>query len=362
MPMGVAFGRAPQRWVDAAGGPSTDPADVVVLGARDPEEAEDIGPLLAGELAALTVLGPAELRGAGAAAAGERAAARLGRFWIHLDVDVLDEVAMPATDYLMPGGLEWDELAALLAPLCAAPGLAGLSLGCLNPEKDPDGRVHAAHVRPAGRRARLSGSPLLRAVEAGPARRRRPTRRRSGGARRARRCRPTGRSAGRRGRRSAPRGRRACADARRRSVTIGTSCGNSRSSSRRIAVAEPGARLERAEQQVGARHADDLGGDAGLVAEHVGGRHRLGHERAHHDDHELGVRLGPEPVAARDRLLARARVERLVDRPRREAEVRRLAARAARAATARAAGTTRGPARTPARRRRSRAARSRSTA
>jgi arginase len=64
----------------------------------------------------------------------------LGRFWIHLDVDVLDEVAMPATDYLMPGGLEWDELAALLGPLCAAPGLAGLSLGCLNPEKDPDGR------------------------------------------------------------------------------------------------------------------------------------------------------------------------------------------------------------------------------
>ena len=28
---------------------------------------------------------------------------------------------MPATDYLMPGGLEWDELAELLAPLCARP-------------------------------------------------------------------------------------------------------------------------------------------------------------------------------------------------------------------------------------------------
>jgi arginase len=139
MPMGVAFGRAPQRWVDAAGGRSTDPERVVVLGARDPEEAEDIGPLLASDLSTLTVLGPADLRAAGLAAAGERAADRLGRFWIHLDVDVLDEVALPATDYLLPGGLEWDELAALLAPLCAAPGLAGLSLGCLNPEKDPDG-------------------------------------------------------------------------------------------------------------------------------------------------------------------------------------------------------------------------------
>ena len=46
---------------------------------------------------------------------------------------------MPATDYLMPEGLEWDELAALLAPLGASPGLAGLSLGCLNPDKDPGG-------------------------------------------------------------------------------------------------------------------------------------------------------------------------------------------------------------------------------
>jgi arginase len=140
MPVGVALGRAPRRWVDAAGGASADPADVVVLGARDPEEAEDIAPLRAGELAALTVLGPADLRSAGPSAAGGQAAGRLGRFWIHLDVDVLDETALPATDYLLPGGLEWDELADLLAPLCAAPGLAGLSLACLNPEKDPDGR------------------------------------------------------------------------------------------------------------------------------------------------------------------------------------------------------------------------------
>ena len=64
---------------------------------------------------------------------------RLGRFWIHLDVDVLDEQVMPATDYLMPGGLEWEELAALLAPLCASPAAIGLSVACLNPEKDPGG-------------------------------------------------------------------------------------------------------------------------------------------------------------------------------------------------------------------------------
>jgi len=143
MPMSVAFGRGPAAWVGAAGGASVAPADVVVLGARDPEEAADIAHLRAGPLAELEVLGPDELRAAGLAAAGARAAERLvaggARFWIHLDVDVLDEREMPATDYLMPGGLDWDELAALLGPLGTSPGLAGLSLGCLNPEKDPDG-------------------------------------------------------------------------------------------------------------------------------------------------------------------------------------------------------------------------------
>jgi arginase len=143
MPMGVAFGLGPAPWVEAAGGPSVAPADVVVLGARDPEEAGDIAGLLADTLADLEVLGPGELHDQGLAAAGARAAERLGRdggrFWVHLDVDVLDERAMPATDYLMPGGLEWDELAALLGPLGASPALAGLSLGCVNPEKDPDG-------------------------------------------------------------------------------------------------------------------------------------------------------------------------------------------------------------------------------
>jgi arginase len=146
MPMSVAFGLGPQAWVDAAGGPSADPSRVVVLGARDPDEAEDIAELLEGDLAALTVQRPDALHAAGLRRSGARAADRLGGFWIHLDVDVLDEAAMPATDYLMPGGLEWDELAELLAPLGAAPGLAGFSLGCVNPEKDPGGRCTARTV------------------------------------------------------------------------------------------------------------------------------------------------------------------------------------------------------------------------
>ncbi|MGH3038194.1 MAG: arginase family protein [Gaiellaceae bacterium] len=145
MPLAVAFGLGPAAWVEAAGGPSTTPPEALVLGARDPEEAVDIALLLDSELAELLVLSPDDLRAQGLAEAGRLGAARLAervaRFWIHLDVDVLDERTMPATDYLMPGGLDWDELAELLGPLCASPALAGLSVGCLNPEKDPGGRL-----------------------------------------------------------------------------------------------------------------------------------------------------------------------------------------------------------------------------
>jgi len=143
MPMSVAFGLGPAAWVEAAGGVGADPAETIVLGAREEEEAADVADLLSGTLAAMEVLGPDDLRGGGLRESGARAAERLGRdggrFWIHLDVDVLDEREMPATDYLMPGGLDWDELTELMEPLGASGALAGISIGCVNPEKDPSG-------------------------------------------------------------------------------------------------------------------------------------------------------------------------------------------------------------------------------
>ena len=66
-----------------------------------------------------------------------RSASARRPFWLHLDVDVLDEAIFPATDYLQPGGLDWEELAAVLGPLAASEALVGASLACYNPEKDP---------------------------------------------------------------------------------------------------------------------------------------------------------------------------------------------------------------------------------
>jgi arginase len=114
--------------------------DIVVLGARDPDEAADIGDLP--ERLGLRMHGPdavaADPGGLGQVVRDQFAAADLP-YWLHLDVDVLDETAFPATDVLMPGGIDLPQLAALLRPLGQDPRLIGASLGCYNPEKDPAG-------------------------------------------------------------------------------------------------------------------------------------------------------------------------------------------------------------------------------
>ena len=78
--------------------------------------------------------GPADL----GRVARDRFASSATPYWLHLDVDVLDEAAFPATDYLMPGGIDLPQLAELLLPLGQDPLLIGASVGCYNPQKDPD--------------------------------------------------------------------------------------------------------------------------------------------------------------------------------------------------------------------------------
>jgi arginase len=44
----------------------------------------------------------------------------------------------------MPGGIDMDQLAQLLWPLGQDASLVGVSIGCYNPQKDPDGACGAA--------------------------------------------------------------------------------------------------------------------------------------------------------------------------------------------------------------------------
>jgi arginase len=140
MPISVVLGLGPAAWVEAAGGPAAVPERTALVGFRDRAESIADGMRQPEDLPHPPLLyGATELRAQGLAVAATELAERLssGPFWLHLDVDVLDEGVFPATDYLQPDGLDWEELAALLAPLAAADGLVGASLACYNPDKDP---------------------------------------------------------------------------------------------------------------------------------------------------------------------------------------------------------------------------------
>lgn len=141
MPVATALGLGPAAWVEAAGGASVGTERTAIVGFRDREESLAYGMRQPEELEPVPLLHSAAELHAGdpaslAAETGERLAAQ-GPFWLHLDVDVLDQDVFPATDYLQPGGLDWEQLGAVLSPLLASPALAGASIACYNPEKDP---------------------------------------------------------------------------------------------------------------------------------------------------------------------------------------------------------------------------------
>jgi arginase len=64
-------------------------------------------------------------------------------YWVHIDVDVLDDAVMPAVDYRLPGGLAWDELETVLRTAMSTGRAVGLDVTIFNPRLDPDGRIAA---------------------------------------------------------------------------------------------------------------------------------------------------------------------------------------------------------------------------
>ena len=94
----------------------------------------------------ITVIDQPEIREHGAASTIARALASVTRpgiegFWVHLDVDVLDDDLMPAVDYRHPGGLTWEEAAEILRGLLGAGGARGLEVTIFNPRLDADGSL-----------------------------------------------------------------------------------------------------------------------------------------------------------------------------------------------------------------------------
>lgn len=167
MDLALATGRGPRLLTDLEGrGPLVRDEDVVAFGFRDADESDEAGmqPLPPG-LHAIDLDG---VRASGAATAARRAVDRLNAvtgtgagFWVHLDVDVLDDEIMPAVDYRLPGGLSWEELETVLRTALGDPGAVGLDVTIFNPRLDADGTIagHLAECLRRGLSARADRRP-----------------------------------------------------------------------------------------------------------------------------------------------------------------------------------------------------------
>lgn len=148
MDLALATGHGPAALCDLEGrAPLMRAEDTVLVGFRDGEEqAREGSQPLPREVLALDL---AAVRALGAAAAAERAIARLtgprapARFWMHIDADVLDDAVMPAVDYRQPGGMAPGELSTFLVAAMATERVAGIEVTIYNPTLDPDGAAGA---------------------------------------------------------------------------------------------------------------------------------------------------------------------------------------------------------------------------
>jgi arginase len=152
MDLALATGRGEALMTDWPGVPSplVQDRDVVQIGERDgrgPDFAwpdvndtdfERIDVFTANEIGPQAVL--------------ERTRGRLHqRFWIHLDVDVLDDTVMPAVDSPGAPGIAPDDLVTILSGLVPDPRCVGMTVTVFDPDLDPDGRYARTLVGLLGR-------------------------------------------------------------------------------------------------------------------------------------------------------------------------------------------------------------------
>jgi arginase len=121
-------------------GPYFLPADTVHIGCRDSDEHRAETRRALGAIVPAAELSDQGVTSVAARARSVAGGSRLGGYWLHLDVDVLEPGIMPAVDSPAPGGLSASQLTALLAEL--APGAVGAQVTVFDPDLDPDG-THA---------------------------------------------------------------------------------------------------------------------------------------------------------------------------------------------------------------------------
>lgn len=146
MDLAIVSGRGPDILTNINGlKPLVQDRNIVLFGYRDAKEAAGYGSQDVRETD-ISVLDYAEVRKLGIVKAASKALDKLFQedlegFWIHLDVDVLDDELMPAVDYRMRGGLTFIELSELLKVLLKSGQVVGMDITIFNPNLDKDGSI-----------------------------------------------------------------------------------------------------------------------------------------------------------------------------------------------------------------------------
>jgi arginase len=117
--------------------PYVRPEDVVVLGYRWPEPSSKSSALPPEPMTALP-FEMVELKGTDNVATMAMAHFEHRSFWLHLDVDVLDPVWMPAVDSPDPGGMNPDDLLTFARSAVQSPHCVGMEITIYDPTLDPD--------------------------------------------------------------------------------------------------------------------------------------------------------------------------------------------------------------------------------
>ena len=144
--LAVATGRGPDALTDLDGlKPLVRDEDVALVGYRVLDDNDHFGAEHI-RSTAITVMDLSEVRAQGTSHALDTATAAVTKpgldgFWVHLDVDVLDDAVMPAVDYRHPDGLSWREAAEILGGLLSSDKARGLEITIFNPRLAPSGSI-----------------------------------------------------------------------------------------------------------------------------------------------------------------------------------------------------------------------------
>ena len=143
IPLWVLTGRGPSELGHLYGRESLlDDSEIVVFGCREPDmiDQSDIIRYDREQMAEMGITQPARQ--------GLQHLANRGLdFWLHLDVDVIDPVDMPAVHFPEPGGLSMSEVKDFIKEVSTAGKLLGLSVACYHSDVDPDRSAAARLVR-----------------------------------------------------------------------------------------------------------------------------------------------------------------------------------------------------------------------